>query len=112
MSATPRNLEMSKEEIDKGKTMAIVAYFIFFIPLLMDDMRKNKFAMYHTEQAIVLLILYFACGIIGVVTCGVGMILMIPVLVLYILGIINAANGQVKPVPVIGHFGEKINLVK
>jgi len=92
--------------------MAIVAYLIFFIPLLMDDMRKNKFVMFHTEQSIVLLLLNVAAGIIGTITCGIGLVLYIPWLILLIMGIMNASNGEVKPLPVIGIYGEKFNLVK
>jgi len=48
MSESVRNLDITPEEIESGKTMAIIAYLIFFIPLLMDDMKKNKFVMFHT----------------------------------------------------------------
>lgn len=112
MAESTRNLNITPEEIQQGKTMAIISYLIFFIPLLMDDMRNNKFVMFHTEQSIVLLILNIAAGIIGTVTCGIGLILYIPWLVLLIMGIMNAANGEVKPLPVIGQWGEKFNLVK
>ena len=107
-----RNLNITPEEIQSGKTMAIIAYLIFFSPLLMDDMRKNKFVMLHTEQSIVLLILNIAAGIVGTITCGIGLVLYIPWLILLIMGIMNAANGEVKPLPLIGQYGEKFNLVK
>ncbi|MBS1517018.1 MAG: hypothetical protein JSS91_02935 [Bacteroidetes bacterium] len=112
MSETVRNLDITQEEIQSGKTMAIISYLIFFIPLLMDDMKKNKFVMYHTEQSIVLLLLNIAAGIIGTITCGIGLVLYIPWVVFLIMGIMNAANGQVKPLPLIGQYGEKFNLVK
>ena len=73
MAESTRTLNITPEEIQQGKTMAIVAYLIFFIPLLMDDMRKNKFVMFHTEQSIVLLLLNVAAGIIGTITCGIGL---------------------------------------
>ncbi len=75
-------------------------------------MRKNKSVMFHTEQSILLLILNIAAGIIGTITCGIGLILYVPWLILLIMGIMNAANGEVKPLPVIGQYGEKFNLVK
>jgi len=61
MTESTRTLNITPEEIQQGKTMAIVSYLIFFIPLLMDDMRKNKFVMFHTEQSIVLLLIKY-CG--------------------------------------------------
>ncbi|MBX7042207.1 MAG: hypothetical protein K1X85_04815 [Ignavibacteria bacterium] len=112
MSESTRNVSATPEQIESGKTMAVVSYIIFFIPLLMDDMRKNPFVMYHTEQSIVLLLLNIAAGIVGTLTCGIGLILYIPWLILLIMGIMNAANGQMKPLPVIGQFGEKFGLAK
>lgn len=112
MADSTRNLNITPEEIQQGKTMAIVAYLIFFIPLLMDDMRKNKFVMFHTEQAIVLLLLNIAAGIVGTITCGIGLILYIPWLIFLIMGIMNAANGEVKELPLIGQYGKMFNLVK
>ncbi len=49
MAESTRQVNVTPEEVSSGKTMAIIAYLIFFIPLLMDDMRNNKFVMYHTE---------------------------------------------------------------
>ncbi len=112
MAESTRNLNVTPEEIEKGKTMAIVAYLIFFIPLLMDDMRNNKFVMFHTEQSILIVILYVIVSIVGTITCGIGMFLYIGCLVLQIIGIMNASNGQMKPLPLIGQYGEKFNLVK
>jgi uncharacterized membrane protein len=112
MSETTRNLSATPEQIESGKTMAIVAYLIFFIPLLMDDMRKNPFVMFHTEQSIILLLLNIAAGIVGSLTCGIGLVLYIPWIVFLIMGIMNASNGEMKPLPVIGQYGEKFNLVK
>jgi uncharacterized membrane protein len=92
MAESTRNLDITPEEIQQGKTMAIIAYLIFFIPLLMDDMKKNKFVMFHTEQSIVLLLLNIAAGIIGTITCGIGLVLYIPWVILLIMGIMNASQ--------------------
>ncbi len=113
MAESTRQLNITPQEAEAGKTMAIVAYFIFFVPLLVEDGGKNnRFAMFHTEQAIVLLILNVIVGIVGTITCGIGLVLYIPLLVLYVMGIINAVKGEAKPVPLVGSFGEKFNLVK
>ena len=68
--------------------------------------------MFHTEQSIVLLILQIIVVIIGTLTCGIGYILYLPLLVFYVMGIVYAAQGELKPVPLVGQFGEKFNLVK
>lgn len=117
MAETTRNIEFTPEEIESGKVMAFVAYLIFFVPLLTDESRKNKFVMFHTEQAIVLVI----CNIIGFLAGTIGSFIIIGAVfylinlfcfILLILGIVNALNGRAEPLPVIGQFGEKLNLVK
>jgi uncharacterized membrane protein len=112
MSESARQINFTSEDVEKGKTMAIIAYLVFFIPLLMEDMKNNNFVMFHTEQAIVLFILNIAAAIIGTVTCGIGLILYIPWLIFLVMGIMYAAKGEAKELPVIGKFGEKFNLVK
>ena len=78
MAESTRQVNFTQEDVTNGKTMAIIAYLIFFIPLLMDDMKRNNYVMYHTEQSIVLLIVNILAGIIGTITCGIGFILYIP----------------------------------
>ena len=110
--AETTQLTITPEEAEAGKAMAIVAYFVFFVPLIVEEARKNKFAMYHTEQAIVLQIINLSIVVIGFLTCGFGFFLSIGVIVCLIMGIINAANGETKPLPLIGQYGQKFNLVK
>jgi len=112
MTNDQQKFNITPEEIEAGKGMALVSYIIFWLPLLMEEHRKNKFVMYHTQQSIILAITYTAASIIAVITCGIGIILFIPILVFQIMGIINAIQGVVKPVPLIGQLGEKFNLVK
>jgi uncharacterized membrane protein len=112
MAESTRQVNFTQEDAANGKTMAMLAYLVFFIPLLMDDMKKNNFVMYHTEQAIVLLIFNIVAGIVGTITCGIGLILYIPWIIFLIMGIMNANKGECKPLPGIGSFGEKFNLVK
>ena len=110
--AETRLMNIPPQEVEAGKAMAIISYFIFFVPLLVEDARKNRFAMYHTEQAILLVILYVAGVVVSAITCGIGAILLLAPIAGLIIGIINAAQGQAKPLPVIGQYGERFNLVK
>ena len=112
MAESSRQVNFTPEDVVSGKTMAILAYLVFFIPLLMEDMKKNNFVMYHTEQAIVLVIINIVVAIVGTVTCGIGLILYIPWLIFLIMGILNASKGECKPLPLVGSYGEKFNLVK
>ena len=62
-----REIKVTTEEIESGKMIAFAAYLIFFLPLLIDEAKNNKFVMFHTEQAIVLVITSVAILILSIV---------------------------------------------
>jgi len=112
-----RVLNITPEEIESGKTMAFVAYLIFFIPLLIEESKKNKFVMFHTEQSLVVFLLNVAgiiLGTIGSLFCigAIFYLINLFAFVLWIIGIINALSGKVKELPLVGQFGAKFNFVK
>ena len=41
----------------KNTTMAVIAYIIFFVPLLTGDAQKDAFVKYHVKQGLVLFLL-------------------------------------------------------
>ncbi|MCZ2845951.1 MAG: hypothetical protein O2U61_05570 [Candidatus Bathyarchaeota archaeon] len=103
-------MEETKQPEKKGKNtgMAIVAYILFFVPLL-TDARKDPFVKYHVRQGLVLFIAGFISGFFAWIPF-IGWLLGIFIFIIWIIGITNAANGQEKPLPVIGQFAEKFNL--
>ena len=94
-------------DVEKNKTMAILAYFLFFIPLL-TDAKDSPFAKFHANQSLVLLIFsfggYIIASVLTVVLIGFLLypIIMIASLVFFVMGLINASNGQMKELPLIG----------
>lgn len=102
---------MAEESKKTNTGMAIVAYFIFFLPLLTDD-KNDPFVKYHVKQSLVLVICYVLISVLFMVPL-VGWfaapILYVVVFVFWIMGILNAAAGKQVPVPVVGHYGEKFN---
>lgn len=104
-------MEEETKSYKKNTGMAVVAYIIFFIPLL-TDAKNDPFVKYHVKQGVVLFIGYIIEMFIGAIP-GMGWVIS-PLLglflfVLFIIGIINAVNGKEKPLPVIGGFAEKFN---
>lgn len=111
--------EFDKKDIEDNKVMAILSYIglLFLVPLL--AAKDSKFARYHTNQG---LVLFIADLIVGAAVSVVGAVLAfipvlgwivaslvslaagIAILALMIIGIINAANGKAKELPVIGKF--------
>jgi len=94
----------SSADANENKWVAVAAYILFFVPLL--AARESRFAMYHANQGLVLLLLAFACNIVLSLIPFIGWILLplanLLTFVLAIIGIINAYNGQMKPLPLIG----------
>lgn len=98
---------MAKSDVGNDKIMGILAYIFFLIPLL--AAKDSKFAMYHANQGLLLFILAIGVNVIGTVIPVLGWFILGPlgnllVIGLAILGIINAANGEQKPLPVIGKY--------
>ena len=97
--------QFDKDDIEKNKAMGLLAYILFFIPLL--AAKDSPFARYHANQGLVL----FICGLISSVVWIIPIlgwiiapILSIVITVLAVIGIINALNGKAKELPIIGKF--------
>lgn len=97
--------QFEQQDVQQNKTMAILAYILFLIPLLAAP--NSKFAKYHTNQGLVLFLTGFAIGIVGNLIPIIGPLLIVPIayigiFVLAIIGIVNASKGEAKPLPIIG----------
>ncbi|MBN1268974.1 MAG: hypothetical protein JXB04_05260 [Kiritimatiellae bacterium] len=103
-------------EVEEGKTFAILSYALnfiglpfFLVPLIM---RNNEFSLYHAKQNLILWLLGIVgsvvSSILAVVCIGIvlGLALLVFMLVLNIMGLMNAIKGEAKPLPLIGKWGE------
>ena len=96
----------------KGKNigMAILAYIIFFIPLL-TDAKKDPFVKYHVKQGLVIFIAWIIVYILSYIIPWqfwiIDRLLNLAVFVLMIIGIIAASKGEEKPLPIVGKLGEQ-----
>lgn len=106
---------MDPNDIAQNKTMAVLAYFgfLFLVPLLAAP--NSKYARFHTNQGLVLFILDAIVSVVSgvssfipVVKAIVPGVLSVLILVLLIMGVINAGSGKAKELPVIG----KIRILK
>ncbi len=97
--------EHDAQDIEKNKVMAVLAYILFFIPLL--AAKDSKFARFHTNQGLVLFlggIIASVVAVIPVIGWIIAPIAGLVITVLAIIGILNALNGKAKELPVIGKF--------
>lgn len=118
---TAQNDVLFQQDVQQNKAMAILAYFIFFLPLI--AAKESKFARYHSNQGLVLLIGFVALNIIKAILDSIlvtifyyggwgimwifGIIftlLSLGLSVLGIFGIVNAAQGKMEPMPIIGNI--------
>ncbi len=115
--------EYDKDDIKENIFFAIIAYFGILILIPVIARPDSKFARFHANQALDLIILSLVYGIIasvftsiafikgtafGIFILGIFLIVSVGIFLLWILGIGNAAQGKAKQVPFIG----KINLLK
>ena len=108
----PETTTKPEKTSEKNTGMAIVAYFLFFVPLL-TDAKNDPFVKYHVKQSLALVIaivLSWVIAIVPVIGWLLAILMPIFILVLWIIGIINAAKGETKPLPLIGQYAEKINI--
>jgi len=115
--------EFDSQDIEQNKVMGILAYFglLVLIPILAAP--QSKFARYHANQGLVLAIVEVAwiivTTILGIIFGFaffplamlfnvIGWLGNIALLVFAVLGIVNAAQGRAKELPLIG----KIRLLK
>lgn len=105
--------EMKADHADaeKNKAMAIVGYIIpilFFIPLV-SDAKNSPFAKFHANQQLNLLLGWVVVNVVGGIIPIIGWFIIWPLgtiflVVMMIMGIINASKGEMKELPLIGGF--------
>ena len=122
-----RTAEFDKADISANKVYAILAYICFLVLVQLIAVPKSKYARFHANQGLVLLIGEVAYSIVRSVllfvlsfaSIGLGRILYLAVkfatgavgivfIVFAVIGIVNAAQGIAKELPLVG----KIKILK
>ena len=110
--------EFDPNDINQNKIMAILAYFGILVVIPILAAKESKFARFHANQGLVLFIASVAYWIMLeiiksiIVSISTGLLLITTILgltylvflVLGIMGIVNAATGKAKELPIIGKF--------
>lgn len=96
----------------KNIVIAMLAYVLFLIPLLTEE-KKDPFVKYHTKQGFLLFVVACINMFIGQmpVFFWLSWFLGLAVFALFVIGLINAASGKEKPLPLIGQLASKINFL-
>lgn len=105
---------MDPEDVKQNKPIALLSYLgiLFIIPML--AAKESPFAKYHANQGLILfiatLVYWVAMAIIAAIPfVNLICIVLVPLswavwLVFAIIGILNAAKGECKPLPYIGQY--------
>lgn len=98
--------DFDPDDINKNKTMAGLAYLLFFLPLI--TCPESRYAKFHANQALILVIVAVAGSMILGIIPIIGWIIMpffgIATLILGIIGLINGFKGKTKRLPIIGKY--------
>lgn len=108
--------EFDRSDIENNKVMGILSYIGILVLIPIFAAKNSKFARFHANQGLVLAIaeaiVWTVLGILGIVLSYVPVIRVIfaitrwlislAILVPNVLGIVNAAMGRAKELPVIG----------
>ena len=92
-------------DIEKNKAMGLLAYILFFIPLL--AAKDSAFAKFHANQGFVLFLGFIASSVLWIIPILgwiAAPVVYIVAIVLSIMGIINALGGKAINLPIVGKF--------
>jgi uncharacterized membrane protein len=111
---------ITEQDIEKGKGLAIISYLTIFgtiIAFFMNNEKQSNFTTFHTRQALVLWLTFFAIGLTIISNFDIEMLRLSFYIffgVLFLYGFVNAISGKPESVPILGKFYQKIfgNLVK
>ncbi len=112
---TDRTAEFEKEDAQQNKVMGILAYIGILVLVPIFAAKDSKFARFHANQGLVLAIFEVASYLVfnvilsmvkyvGWVFGLIGWIISVGLLVLAVLGIVAAARGQAKELPIVGQI--------
>ena len=101
----------------EDKTVAILSYLTligFIVAIVLHGSKKTRLGTFHLRQSLGLLITAIACWVLNIILAFIPIIGWITIIIvwlglfaLWLMGLISAASGQTKPVPVLGEQYQK-----
>ncbi len=99
---------MNNQTVDDGKTIAIISYLTLIgtiIAFVLNQNKQNAFASFHIRQSIGIGLLSFVISFITRFTYfnWIDNIMWLGVFALWIIGLISAAQGEERKIPILGN---------
>lgn len=103
---------MENGKPNDGKTAAILSYILIvgvLIAMSINAEEKNKFASFHIRQGLGLSLTFISLGLIisNFENILIAAPMWIFITILMFFGMFNAANGNSKPIPILGNIFQK-----
>jgi len=99
---------MTEQEINEGKTLAIVSYFTFvglIIAIIMNLEKRNPFTYFHARQMLGLIIMLLVSNVSEkYINSWLGTLFWAITFVSWLYGLYTAYKGESKPIPVVGEL--------
>ena len=97
------------DDIEENKAIAAIGYIwiLCFVPLLLK--RDSKFAQHHAKQGLILFIVEVILAFLFWIPF-IGWLLSLGTIILAIMGILQALQGNYWEMPLIGQFAKKLNI--
>jgi uncharacterized membrane protein len=102
---------------NEDKTVAILSYLTligFIAAIVINSNKKTQLGAYHLRQSLGLFLTAIAVGMGGVVLAIIPILgilclfaIWVGILVLWVMGLIAAINGEMKPMPIVGPMYQK-----
>lgn len=106
--------QFDPNDIQQNKVMAVLAYLSWLVLVPIIGAKNSPFARFHANQGLVLAIAEIICWVvlgilvklplIGWIFGLIEGIFSLVCLIFAIIGIVNAANGRAKELPIVGKF--------
>ncbi|MFH1226107.1 MAG: DUF4870 domain-containing protein [bacterium] len=102
--------QTKNKDIEDNKIVAAIGYIFILCLLPLLGKKDSEFAQFHAKQGLVLVICWFIIWVVGAVIWPILAIGNIALLVLSIMGIVNALAGKYWEMPFLGKYAKKIKL--
>lgn len=104
--------KMDAKDIEENKVMGVLAYIGILVLIPIIAAPKSKFARFHSNQGLLLMIIEIVCGVlfgllgliptIGWIFYTINGLIDLCCLFLLVIGIINVSRGKARVLPIIG----------
>jgi uncharacterized membrane protein len=105
--------------VESRTLMSVLAYIgiLVLVPYFSGDAKKDEFVKFHTQQGMVLLVIEITLFVLAAIVSRVvpmlsifGVLIGVGLLILSVLGVVNATKGEKKELPLVGAFGKKFKI--